>query len=117
MQIWDCQVVSEDGISFQPISIGDHCTIGQRTVVMPGCQLEDRVTCGSESILLKDTVVEKNGTVVGNPPTVFFSSQRSSFAGKPFICPMLSSVYPTNHVLRANSFLFLRSSIVAYNFT
>ena len=82
MQLWDTTVVSEEGITFKAINIGDHCTIGQRSVLMPGCSLGEHVTCGSESILLKDAVVKKHGTVVGNPPTVFFSSQDDAFAGK-----------------------------------
>ena len=84
MQIWDTQVISEEGITFKNISIGDHCTIGQRTVLLPGCTLKEHVTCGSESILLRDTVVEAKGTVVGNPPTIFFSSVDDSFAGAYF---------------------------------
>ena len=55
-QIWDTQVVSAEGISFKGISIGDNCTLGQRTVVMPGCSLDEHVTCGSESIILQDMV-------------------------------------------------------------
>lgn len=80
LQIWDTQVVSAEGISFKGITIGDNCTLGQRTVVMPGCSLEEHVTCGSESILLQDMVVQSNGTIVGNPPDVFFSSQNNEYA-------------------------------------
>lgn len=109
MQIWDTQVVSADGISFKGIRIGDNCTVGQRTVVMPGCCLDEHVTCGSESIILKDMVshlcniikhslhhlfqmfimfffvsqaVQSNGTVVGNPPNIFLSSQNDEYAGE-----------------------------------
>ncbi len=56
LQIWDTQIVSVDGITFKDISIGNNCTLGQRTVVMPGCTLFEHVTCGSESILLQDMV-------------------------------------------------------------
>lgn len=40
---------------------------------------------------MKDIVVKKNGTVVGNPPTVFFSTQDDDFAGKllvEFVCAL-----------------------------
>ena len=54
--------------------MGDHCTIGQRSVVMPGVMFENNITVGSEGTLVSDLFVSSGGTVVGNPLSVFYST-------------------------------------------
>eukprot|EP00978_Attheya_sp_CCMP212_P033290 scaffold133765_cov60-Attheya_sp.AAC.4 len=73
-QVWTTQEISSEGVRFNPISIGDRCTIGQRAVIMPGVTFGSHVTVGSEGTLPPNMNVATDGTVVGNPPVVFRST-------------------------------------------
>ena len=60
-------------------------------IIQPGISLDNHVTVGSEGAIFEDMTVIENGTVVGNPPRVFVSSQDDNFAGEiggfgPAIC-------------------------------
>jgi len=62
------------GLDFQPVEIGNECTLGQRVVVMPGVKLGTRVTVGAEGSIYPGVEISDGSTVFGSPPTVFASS-------------------------------------------
>ena len=73
-QFWSTQSISVDGVAFKPIVLGNMCTVGQRSVVMPGVTFGDHVTVGSEGLAFTDMEVGEGSTVFGCPPTIFASN-------------------------------------------
>lgn len=73
-QIWNTQSIDSKGVTFEPITFGNHCTIGQRSVVSAGVTFGNDVTVTSEGSLPQNFRVENGGTVMGNPPNIFYST-------------------------------------------
>ncbi len=59
--------VLEDRFIVRKVKIGDHCLIGGDCCIMPGAVIEDNVTVGIRSLVLKDQVLKKGGTYAGVP--------------------------------------------------
>lgn len=57
----------EDKLHLKPIKIGSNCLIGGDAFVMPGVTIEDNVTLGAKSLVLKDKVLKK-GRLYGGIP-------------------------------------------------
>lgn len=57
---------------FRPVEIGDYCWIGNRTSIMPGSSLPNRVIVASNSLLNKDyrTMVQPYSMMAGQPAKV-----------------------------------------------
>ena len=66
--------VDQNGVSFWPISIGDHASFGQRCVVLSGSSLGKNVTIGAETLIPHDFILTGGGTTFGSPPVQFHSS-------------------------------------------
>jgi len=65
---------SKRGISFHPITIGQHSSFGQRCVCLSGVSLHSYVTVGAETTLPHDFQVNQGGTTFGSPPVLFTSN-------------------------------------------
>ena len=76
--IWNTAIVTEDGILFKAIRVGDKCTFGQRAILMPGCEAGHHVTLGAESDLRSGTYVQDSSTVFGCPPIIFVQTAPDS---------------------------------------
>jgi hypothetical protein len=65
---------NKSGISFHPITIGQHSSFGQRCVCLSGVSLHSYVTVGAETILPHGFQVNQGGTTFGSPPVLFTSN-------------------------------------------
>jgi len=63
--------VSADGVVFKASSFGDHVSVGQWVVCMPGVRLGDSVNVGAETHLTEGLEAEARSTVFGCPPLMF----------------------------------------------
>lgn len=54
-------------IEISKVRIGKNCTIGSRSVIMPGCDIGDNVIIGTNSLVLKNTKISQNSVWVGIP--------------------------------------------------
>ena len=61
---------SQDDISFHPINISKHVSLGQRCEV----DIDGYVTVGVETLLPHDYSVSEGGTIFGSPPLSFTST-------------------------------------------
>jgi len=59
--------LGEKKLIVKKVKIGDNCLIGGKSFVMPGVNVENNVTVALNSVVLKDTHLEKN-TVYGGTP-------------------------------------------------
>jgi len=65
---------TSDGVSFLPISVGEHTSFGQRCVALGGVTIGSFVTVGAETILPSDFCANEGGTAFGSPPVLFTST-------------------------------------------
>jgi malonyl CoA-acyl carrier protein transacylase/acetyltransferase-like isoleucine patch superfamily enzyme len=63
--------VSADGVIFKASNFGDHVSVGQWVVCMPGVRLGDSVNVGAETLLTEGLQAEARSTVFGCPPLKF----------------------------------------------
>lgn len=82
---WDCQVTdfgshtiinTDSGIIndlYKPVKIGNYCWIGNRTTVMPGTILPDRIIVASNSLLNKNYIAQglESFSMIGGIPAKF----------------------------------------------
>lgn len=59
--------LGEKKLIVKKVKIGDNCLIGGKSFVMPGVLVEDNVTVALNSVVLKDTHLEKNMVYGGTP--------------------------------------------------
>jgi acetyltransferase-like isoleucine patch superfamily enzyme len=57
----------EKKLVIKKVKIGDNCLIGGFSVIMPGAVIEDNVTLGLNSVVLKDMHLEKGKFYAGTP--------------------------------------------------
>jgi acetyltransferase-like isoleucine patch superfamily enzyme len=57
----------EDKFIIKKVKIGDHCLIGADCSIMPGAIIEDNVTVGIRSLVIKDQVLKEGKTYAGTP--------------------------------------------------
>jgi acetyltransferase-like isoleucine patch superfamily enzyme len=59
--------IVEKKLLVKKVKIGDNCLIGGLSVIMPGAVIEDNVTLGLKSVVLKDMHLEKGKFYAGIP--------------------------------------------------
>ena len=64
---WILGHIGEKKLVIRPVKIGNNCLIGGRTIIMPGAIIEDNVTVGLNSLVLKNQVLLKGKTYGGIP--------------------------------------------------
>ncbi|MEF8848101.1 MAG: hypothetical protein V5A68_03105 [Candidatus Thermoplasmatota archaeon] len=57
----------EEKVELRPVKIGDDCIIGSEVFIFPGAVVEDNVTIGARSLVLKDQRLKKNRVYAGVP--------------------------------------------------
>lgn len=65
-----CHITGHSGekkLIVKKVKIGDNCLIGGFSVIMPGAVIEDNVTLGLHSVVLKDMHLEKGKFYAGTP--------------------------------------------------
>lgn len=59
--------LGEKKLYVKKVKIGDNCLIGGKSFIMPGVTIEDNVTVGLNSVVLKNKTLEKGNLYVGTP--------------------------------------------------
>ena len=59
--------IGEKKLLMKKVKIGDNCLIGGLSFIMPGVVIEDNVTLGLKSVVLKDMHLEKGKFYAGIP--------------------------------------------------
>jgi acetyltransferase-like isoleucine patch superfamily enzyme len=59
--------IAENKLSVKKVKIGDNCLIGGISVILPGTVIEDNVTLGLKSVVLKDSHLKKGKFYAGIP--------------------------------------------------
>jgi acetyltransferase-like isoleucine patch superfamily enzyme len=59
--------LGEQKLMVKKVKIGNNCIIGGKSFIMPGVIVDDNVTIALDSVVLKDTHLEKNGIYAGTP--------------------------------------------------
>ena len=59
--------IGEKKLVIKPVKIGDNCLVGGRSIIMPGVIIEDNVTLGINSLVLKDQILTAGRTYGGIP--------------------------------------------------
>ena len=59
--------ITEDKLIVKPVKIGDNCMIGGKSFIMSGVTIEDDVTLGLGSVVLKDKTLKKGRLYAGVP--------------------------------------------------
>ncbi|OYT61325.1 hypothetical protein B6U81_03250 [Thermoplasmatales archaeon ex4484_30] len=67
--------VVEDKLIIKKVKIGNNCLIGLDTVIFPGAVIEDDVTIGAKSLVLKNQVLKK-GKMYGGVPAKEIGEKR-----------------------------------------
>ncbi|MDD5131798.1 MAG: acyltransferase [bacterium] len=57
-------------IDRKPVQIGQFCHIGPNSTILMGVKIGNRVVVGAGSVILEDTEIPDDATVVGNPGRV-----------------------------------------------
>ncbi|MCB9641127.1 MAG: hypothetical protein H6727_19675 [Myxococcales bacterium] len=60
-------------LHFRPVVIGNHCSVGRSSVVLPGVEMGDHAILGAMSIATKDTKMESK-SVWGGVPAAFIKN-------------------------------------------
>ncbi len=59
--------IGERKLVMKKVTIGNNCLIGGFSVIMPGVVIEDNVTLGLHSVVIKDTRLEQGKFYAGTP--------------------------------------------------
>lgn len=59
--------IEGDNIILSRVKIGRNCTIGARTIIMPGCEIGDNVIIGCNSVVPKNSKMPPNSIWAGTP--------------------------------------------------
>lgn len=59
--------LGEKKLMVKKVKIGDNCLIGGKSFIMPGVVIEDNVTVGLNSVVLKNTHLQNGGIYGGTP--------------------------------------------------
>jgi acetyltransferase-like isoleucine patch superfamily enzyme len=68
--------ISERTLLVKPVKIGDNCLIGGKSFIMCGVIIEDNVTLGLNSVVLKDQVLKKDQMYAGIPAKKIIKNKR-----------------------------------------
>lgn len=60
-------VIEKEKLIIKKVKIGNNCLIGGETLLLPGVTIEDKVTVGAKSLVLKNRTL-KNGRIYGGVP-------------------------------------------------
>jgi len=62
--------ISDTKLRLKPIRIGNHCFIGNKSVIMPGVIIENNVFLEPGSVVKEDQVLKKGKRYAGNPAEI-----------------------------------------------
>eukprot|EP00013_Stygamoeba_regulata_P006592 CAMPEP_0177641242 /NCGR_PEP_ID=MMETSP0447-20121125/6963_1 /TAXON_ID=0 /ORGANISM="Stygamoeba regulata, Strain BSH-02190019" /LENGTH=115 /DNA_ID=CAMNT_0019143349 /DNA_START=290 /DNA_END=637 /DNA_ORIENTATION=- len=62
-------VIDHGRLQHSPILIGNYCSVGSWSSILPGCKLNDGVTVLPFSVGMKGLVVSNWAVLVGSPPS------------------------------------------------
>jgi acetyltransferase-like isoleucine patch superfamily enzyme len=62
--------VSHETMRLKPITIGNNCFIGNKSVIMPGVKIEDNVLLEPGSVVGEDQVLIQGKRYAGNPAQI-----------------------------------------------
>lgn len=64
--------ISHKTLKLKPITIGNNCFIGNKSVIMPGAIIEDNVIVEPGTVVKEEMVLKKGKTYAGNPAEEVF---------------------------------------------
>ena len=59
--------ISDTNLRLKPVTIGNNCFIGNKSVILPGVKIEDNVFLEPGSVVREDQVLKKGKRYAGNP--------------------------------------------------
>ena len=62
--------ISHKTLRLKPVSIGNHCFIGNKSIILPGVRIEDNVIVEPGSVVAEDSVLQKGKRYAGNPAKI-----------------------------------------------
>lgn len=65
--------ISDTNLRLKKVNIGNHCFIGNKSIIFPGATIEDNVYVEPGSVVKEDQVLKKGKRYAGNPATIIKS--------------------------------------------
>jgi len=62
--------ISHKTLRLKPVTIGNHCFIGNKSIILPGVTIEDNVIVEPGTVVAEDSVLQKGKRYAGNPARI-----------------------------------------------
>jgi hypothetical protein len=62
--------ISDKTLRLKPVTIGNNCFIGNKSIILPGVTIQDEVYVEPGSVILEDQILKKGKRYAGNPATI-----------------------------------------------